>query len=304
MLTTTDDNKLDTSTVDPNLLAAGQSGGKTYGTPIGANTLALYYNKEVLKEAGVDIASVKDWASLTAALEKVKKAGKKGITFSGDRHRGGQLPVPAVVLGLGRRPDRPRLGRGGRRAVAVEGLARARATPPTRSSTTPRPPAGRSSPPATTRSPRTAPGSSPTPRRPASTTASSPSRPPTAATPPAPTGGEFVTIPVQEDTGRYATSQKLVDLPDQHRQPATTPTPPCPTSPPTGEVQDKQVAANAELEALGRRGQGGQGPHQRRPGHQVPEDLRAAVEGRPVRAQRRRSRRRTRWPPAASPPLK
>ncbi|MEV0244497.1 sugar ABC transporter substrate-binding protein [Streptomyces sp. NPDC050674] len=82
VLTTTDDNKLDTSAVDPNLLAAGQSGGKTYGTPIGANTLALYYNKKVLKQAGVDIASVKDWKSLTAALEKVKKAGKKGITFS------------------------------------------------------------------------------------------------------------------------------------------------------------------------------------------------------------------------------
>ncbi|MDX3528257.1 extracellular solute-binding protein [Streptomyces sp. ID05-39B] len=82
VLTTTDDNKLDTSAVDPNLLAAGQSGGKTYGTPIGANTLALYYNKAVLKAAGVDIASVKDWPSLTAALAKVKKAGKKGITFS------------------------------------------------------------------------------------------------------------------------------------------------------------------------------------------------------------------------------
>jgi multiple sugar transport system substrate-binding protein len=82
ILTTTDDNKLDTSKVDPNLLGAGQSGGKTYGTPVGANTLALYYNKGVLKTAGVDIASVKDWTSLTAALEKVKKAGKKGITFS------------------------------------------------------------------------------------------------------------------------------------------------------------------------------------------------------------------------------
>ncbi|MFB6849047.1 extracellular solute-binding protein [Streptomyces sp. NPDC056373] len=82
VLTTTDENKLDTSAVDPNLLAAGQSDGKTYGTPIGANTLALYYNKKVLEEAGVDIASVKDWKSLTAALEKTKKAGKKGITFS------------------------------------------------------------------------------------------------------------------------------------------------------------------------------------------------------------------------------
>jgi multiple sugar transport system substrate-binding protein len=82
VLTTTDENKIDTSQVMPNLLGAGQNGAKTYGTPIGANTLALYYNKTVLKAAGVDPASVKDWASLTAALAKVKASGKKGITFS------------------------------------------------------------------------------------------------------------------------------------------------------------------------------------------------------------------------------
>ncbi|HTJ36472.1 MAG TPA: extracellular solute-binding protein, partial [Dactylosporangium sp.] len=82
VLTTTDEMKVDTSAVSPNLLAAGQIGGKTYGIPIGANTLALYYNKAVLTAAGVDPAAVKDWASLTAALGKVKAAGKKGITFS------------------------------------------------------------------------------------------------------------------------------------------------------------------------------------------------------------------------------
>jgi multiple sugar transport system substrate-binding protein len=82
VLTTTEENKLDTSAMAANLLGAGQSGGKAYGVPIGANTLALYYNKKVLAGAGVDIASVKDWPSLTAALAKVKAAGKKGITFS------------------------------------------------------------------------------------------------------------------------------------------------------------------------------------------------------------------------------
>ena len=51
--------------------------------PIGANTLALYYNKTVLDAAGVDPASITDWDSLTSALEKVTAAGKKGITFSG-----------------------------------------------------------------------------------------------------------------------------------------------------------------------------------------------------------------------------
>src|SRR4051794_9267770 len=82
VLTTTDDTKIDTSAVEPNLLAAGQLDGKTYGIPIGANTLALYYNKKVLDAAKVDPATVKDWTSLTAALQKVKAAGKKGITFS------------------------------------------------------------------------------------------------------------------------------------------------------------------------------------------------------------------------------
>jgi multiple sugar transport system substrate-binding protein len=65
-----------------NIIDAGVVDGKTYGVPIGANTLALYYNKSVLQAAGIDIASVKDWASLTAALDKAKAAGKKGITFS------------------------------------------------------------------------------------------------------------------------------------------------------------------------------------------------------------------------------
>ncbi|WP_345144873.1 sugar ABC transporter substrate-binding protein, partial [Dactylosporangium darangshiense] len=82
VLTTTEVMKVDTTAVSPNLLAAGQIGGKTYGIPIGANTLALYYNKAVLTAAGVDPAAVKDWASLTTALGKVKATGKKGITFS------------------------------------------------------------------------------------------------------------------------------------------------------------------------------------------------------------------------------
>ncbi|GAA3349524.1 hypothetical protein GCM10020358_71980 [Amorphoplanes nipponensis] len=73
----------DTSAMLPNLLGAGQAGGNTYGVPIGANTLALYYNKQVLAAAGVDPAAVTDWAGLNAALRKVKAAGRKGITFSG-----------------------------------------------------------------------------------------------------------------------------------------------------------------------------------------------------------------------------
>jgi multiple sugar transport system substrate-binding protein len=82
ILTSTEENKLDTTDIQKNLIGAGVVDGKTYGVPIGANTLALYYNKAVLSAAGVDVTSIKDWNSLTDALAKVTAAGKKGITFS------------------------------------------------------------------------------------------------------------------------------------------------------------------------------------------------------------------------------
>ncbi|MGW5650672.1 sugar ABC transporter substrate-binding protein [Streptomyces humi] len=82
ILNKTADLGLDTASIQKNVIGAGTIDGASYGVPIGANTLALYYNKKVLSAAGVDPASIKDWASLTAALKKVKAAGKKGITFS------------------------------------------------------------------------------------------------------------------------------------------------------------------------------------------------------------------------------
>ncbi len=82
VLTTTAQAHIDTSAVESNILAAGQISGSTYGIPIGANTLALYYNKNILKAAGVDAATITSWSTLTAALAKVKAVGKTGITFS------------------------------------------------------------------------------------------------------------------------------------------------------------------------------------------------------------------------------
>lgn len=82
VLADNDTTGLDASGVEDNILAAGEVDGQTYGVPIGANTLALYYNKAVLDAAGVDPASITDWDSLTAALQAVKASGKNGITFS------------------------------------------------------------------------------------------------------------------------------------------------------------------------------------------------------------------------------
>lgn len=82
MLTTTSTIGIDTSKDQTNQLSAGVVNGKTYGVPIGANTLALFYNKTVLSKAGVNPASITNWASLTSALAKVKASGKQGIIFS------------------------------------------------------------------------------------------------------------------------------------------------------------------------------------------------------------------------------
>ncbi|KFF98828.1 ABC transporter substrate-binding protein [Streptomyces scabiei] len=245
VLTTTDDNKLDTSKVSPNLLAAGQSDGKTYGTPIGANTLALYYNKAVLEEAGVDISSVTDWKSLTAALAKVKKAGKKGITFSAIGTEEGSFQFLPWYWGSGAQLTaldsdqavsalslwKNWLDKGyapnsvinntqttswqefasGDYAFAENGtwqLANAEK-------------AGFEY------------GVIPVPGASGGDAA-------------APTGGEFVTIPAQGDTSRYATSQKLVSCLTNSENLLETDTTLSYVAP-TTEVQDKQVTADAKL---------------------------------------------------------
>jgi len=101
VLTDTSENHLDTSAVESNLLGAGEYQGKTYGVPIGANTLALYYNKAILQAAGVDPASITNWSTLTAALAKVKAVGKSGITFSAIGTEEGSFQFEPWLWGAG-----------------------------------------------------------------------------------------------------------------------------------------------------------------------------------------------------------
>lgn len=245
VLTTTGDNKLDTSKADPNLLAAGQSGGKTYGTPIGANTLALYYNKEVLKKAGVDISSVKDWTSLTSALEKVEKAGKKGITFSAIGTEEGSFQFLPWFWGSG--AELTRLDSS--QAVSAlslwkDWLKRGYAPNSVLNNTQ------------TTSWQEFASGDYAFGENGTWQLANAkkagfdygvlPVPAATGGTAAAPAGGEFVTLPVQEDTGRYTTSQKLVTCLTSSENLDTTDTTLSYVAP-TSEVQDKQVAADAGL---------------------------------------------------------
>jgi multiple sugar transport system substrate-binding protein len=72
-----------TTGFDKNIAGPGTVDGTTYGVPIGANTLGLYYNADILKKAGVDPATLTSWGGLNDALAKVTAAGSKGITFAG-----------------------------------------------------------------------------------------------------------------------------------------------------------------------------------------------------------------------------
>ena len=73
---------VDTSKVMPNILASGVTGGKTYGAPIGSNTLALYYNTELFKAAGLNPPT--NWAEIKDDAAKLtdKAKGQYGIAFS------------------------------------------------------------------------------------------------------------------------------------------------------------------------------------------------------------------------------
>ncbi|NMM97773.1 ABC transporter substrate-binding protein [Bifidobacterium olomucense] len=74
---------VDVSGYDANIEGPGIVDGVQYGVSYGSNALGLYYNPTVLQKAGVDPASITDWDSLNAAIEKVVNAGFKGITFAG-----------------------------------------------------------------------------------------------------------------------------------------------------------------------------------------------------------------------------
>ena len=244
-LTTTADTKIDTSAIEPNLLAAGQLGGKTYGIPIGANTLALYYNKSVLTKAGVDPAQIKDWASLTAALGKVKQSGKKGITFSGIGTEEGSFQFLPWFWGAGAgltQLDSPQ-------AVSAlslwTGWLRSGYAPNSVINNT-----------QTTSWQEFATGDYAFGENGTWQLANAKKTgfeygiiaiPASAGgTAPAPTGGEFVTAPVQSKTDRYATSEKLIACLTSADNAFTTDTTLSYIAA-TEAVQQKQVAANPDL---------------------------------------------------------
>jgi multiple sugar transport system substrate-binding protein len=209
VLTDSTTTKADTSAAEANLLAAGQLNGKTYGIPIGANTIALYYNKNVLQAAGVAPTSVPDWDSLTAALAKVKAAGKKGITFSAIGTEEGSFQFLPWFWGAGANLTDLSSPRAVAALTLWTGWLRAGYAPNSVLNDT-----------QTTSWQEFATGQYAFAENGTWQLANAkqtgfpygviPIPAMHGGTAPAPTGGEFVTVPVQSDTSRYATSEKLI----------------------------------------------------------------------------------------------
>ncbi|WRZ91596.1 extracellular solute-binding protein [Streptomyces sp. NBC_01007] len=245
ILTKADDLGLDTAAIQKNIIGAGTLDGAAYGIPIGANTLALYYNKKVLSAAHVDPAAIKDWPSLTAALKKIKAAGKKGITFSAINTEEGSFQFLPWFWGAGgdlTRLDSPK----GVAALTLwkqwvdEGYAPKDVLNNTQTTSWQEFATG-----------DYAFGENGTWQLANAEKAGFPYGivnipAQNGGSAPVPTGGEFVTVPVQKDTGRYDTSKKIVACLTSAQNLLASDTTLTYVAP-TAAVQAEQVKANPKL---------------------------------------------------------
>jgi multiple sugar transport system substrate-binding protein len=245
ILNKTSDIGLDTAALQQNILGAGVIDDAAYGVPIGANTLALYYNADILKKAGVDPASIKDWTSLTAALEKVKGAGYKGISFGAIGTEEGSFQFLPWFWGAGadlNQLDSPK----GVKALTLwkdwvdKGLAPKDVLTNTQTTAWQEFDTGQYAfgengtwQLANAKKAKFSYGIINIPGA-------------DGGSAPVPTGGEFVTVPVQKDTARYAVDKKIVTCLTSDANYLSTDTTLSYIAP-VAAVQQKQVAADPDL---------------------------------------------------------
>ena len=74
------DNVVNWNNVEPWARDVWKHDGKTYGLPLEVQTIELYYNKELMKKIGVDVAAMNYQPNQAQFLDIVKKAQAAGIT--------------------------------------------------------------------------------------------------------------------------------------------------------------------------------------------------------------------------------
>ncbi len=90
---------LDASAQRENVLAAARLDGETYGASIGSNTLALFYNEDLLEAAGVEPPD--DWAQLREAVSATTDGDVYGIAFSAVNTEEGSFQFEPFLWGAG-----------------------------------------------------------------------------------------------------------------------------------------------------------------------------------------------------------
>jgi len=90
---------LDASSQRENVLAAAQLDGETYGGSIGSNTLALFYNEQLLAAAGVEPPT--DWDELRSAVTATTSGDAYGIAFSAVNTEEGSFQFEPFLWGAG-----------------------------------------------------------------------------------------------------------------------------------------------------------------------------------------------------------
>jgi multiple sugar transport system substrate-binding protein len=81
-LTPLSDYKVDTTGFYPGILSAGTYQGKVYGLAPAVDMIGLFYNKDILAEAGVTPPTT--WDELKAAAKKLTTADRYGFAFDAD----------------------------------------------------------------------------------------------------------------------------------------------------------------------------------------------------------------------------
>lgn len=72
---------------------------KLYGLPWGNNCLGLFYNEDLLKEAGVEVPTT--WSELESACEKLTKEGTYGLAISAINNEEGTFQYMSWLLSAG-----------------------------------------------------------------------------------------------------------------------------------------------------------------------------------------------------------
>ena len=87
----------------PDLLQTVTVDGRMYGIPAVCNNVALIYNREYLKEAGVE--PPENWEELKTAAEKLTTENRKGFLMSGIEGEQGAFQILPWILSTGEPAD-------------------------------------------------------------------------------------------------------------------------------------------------------------------------------------------------------